>query len=224
MVRVDSRPTEVTRALIAGSLIAIAQLVAGWPASAEDVLEKLKARMIKEKEARRACKVSLCKAFANTSVNESRLTCDVTKTWLAGEIQQKYLGDRLSWPWGHAHCSAGIAIDQGQVAAVMTQPKGTLKLKKHDISCTLDNKDPSAGVAYTVKLSIQPTVEFEKGRAVKLSMGWANIEAPTLAQGAIWSATKLDQAFGVMSSGIKKEINTFIYEKCAEEGIKIRTQ
>jgi hypothetical protein len=212
------------RSLVAIALVAIAYAAAGGSAAAEDVPAALKERMDREKEARRACKVTLCNAFATPSSDGSEITCDVTKTWLAADIQKRFLGDRLSWPWGHAQCKAGIAIDRNQIATVMTHDTGTLKLKKHDIACTLDHKDPTKGVAYTVKLSIEPTVQFEKGKAVKLSMGWADIEAPALAKGAIWSATKLDQAFSVMSSGIRKEINEFIYSKCAEEGIKIEAK
>lgn len=205
--------------------VAVASIVGfSVPASAQDVPPALKERMEKEKAARRTCKLAICKAFAAPGSDSAGISCDVTKTWLAAEIQKRYLGDRLGWPWGHAQCKAAIAIDPGQIGSVMTHETGTLQLKKHDIACTLENKDATKGVAFTVKLSIAPIVHFEKGKAVKLSMGWADIEAPTLAKGAIWSATKLDQAFSVMSSRIRKEINEFIYTKCAEEGVKVEAK
>ena len=212
------------RALVGGLVLALTVGLAPTVIMAQDIPEALKQLMAKEKEARRACKITICKAFAAPKADGGPIACNVTKTWVATEIQKRFLGNRLSWPWGHAQCVANIEIDSAQVAAVMQTSGATLKLKKHDISCTLHKKDASKGVAYTVKLSIQPEVAFDKGKAVEVKMGWSNIQAPALAKGAIWSATKLDQAFSVMSSGIKKEINDFLYSKCADDGVPITAQ
>ena len=52
-------------------------------------------------------------------------------------------------------------------------------------------------------------------------VGWASIEAPTLAKTAIWSATAAGTNFDVISTGIVKEINTFCFKTCKEAGAEI---
>jgi hypothetical protein len=206
-------------ATLAGTVLA--SVIVTTTVNAQEIPAELKARMTKEKEDRRTCKISICKAFASPITDALPIQCEVTKTWLAADIQKSFLGDRLSWPWGHAQCKAGIQLDSAQIAAAMQPAGATLKLKKHDITCTLDSKEANKEAAYTVKLSIQPEVIFKDGKATQVTMGWSNIEAPTLAKGAIWSATKLDQAFSVMSSGIRKEINDFLYNKCPADGVTV---
>lgn len=190
-------------------------------AESAGVSPELAARIAQEKEDRKACKTEICKAFAQPS-DGAPIACAVTKTWLADEIQAGFLRDKLTWPWGHAQCSADIELDRAAISEAAAQPKATLKLKKHNISCKLDLKDPKEGTAYDLKLSIEPVVNFEGGKAVKVDMGWGSIEAPILAKSAIWSATAVDANFGVISSGVVTAINNFLFEKCKDVGVEIK--
>ncbi len=192
-------------------------------ASAQDasVSPGLSARMAKEKEDHKACKIEICKAFA-APADGPVIACAVTKTWLGSEIQTGFLGDKLTWPWGHAQCSTAIELDRKAIAEAASKPSATIKLKKHDIACQLDHKDPAGGTAYDLKLSIEPTVSFEGGRAVKAEMGWGSIEAPILAKSAIWSATAVDANFSVIANGVVKQINSFLEDKCKEVGVEIK--
>jgi hypothetical protein len=52
-------------------------------------------------------------------------------------------------------------------------------------------------------------------------MGCGLIEAPTLAKTAIWSATAAGTNFDVISMGIVKEINTFVFETCKEADVEL---
>jgi hypothetical protein len=183
------------------------------------VSPELAARMAKEKEDRKACKADICKAFAQPS--DGIIKCAVTKTWLGSEIQAGFLRDKLTWPWGHAQCTSDIDFDRAAITQAASQPSATLKLKKHNITCKLDSKDPKEGTAYDLKLSIEPVVTFEGGKAIKAEMGWGSIEAPILAKSAIWSATAVDANFNVISSGVVTEINSFLFEKCKEVGVVI---
>lgn len=182
---------------------------------------ELAARMAKEKEDRKSCKIEICKAFATPSEGQP-IICSVTKTWLAAEIQTGYLRDKLTWPWGHAQCSAKIELDRKAIKEAALQPSATIKLEKHEVTCKLDSKDPKEGVAYDLKLVIEPTVTFEGGKATKVDMGWGAIEAPILAKSAIWPATAIDANFHVISGGFVNEINNFLGEKCKEAGVEIK--
>ncbi len=184
------------------------------------VTPELTARMAKEKEDRKACKTEICKAFA-TPADGPAIGCTVTKTWLAADIQAGFLGGKLTWPWGHAQCNAQIELDRKVIAEAAQKPSATMKLKKHEITCTLDHKEAKEGTAYDLKLSIEPTVSFDGGKAVKVNMGWGSIEAPVLAKTAIWSATAVDANFAVISNGAVNEINSFLFDKCKEVGVEI---
>ena len=179
--------------------------------------------MAKEKEDRKACKTEICKAFA-APADGPKIGCSVTKTWLDKDIQAGFLGDKLTWPWGHAQCSAPIELDRVAIAEAAQKPSATIKLKKHEITCKLDHKDPKEGTAYDLKLAIEPTVTFEGGKATKVTMGWGTIEAPVLAKSAIWSATAVDATFAVISNGVVKEINSFLFDKCKEIGVEIKAR
>lgn len=213
-----------TSAAYAASAACVAGFLSfGGEALAEDasVSPELTARIAKEKEDRKACKVEICKAFAQPA-DGAPITCTVTKTWLGADIQKGFLGDKLTWPWGHAQCSSAIELDRKAIAGAATKPSASLKLKKHGIACKLDNKDPKAGTAYDLKLSIEPTVTFENGKAVKAEMGWGSIEAPVLAKTAIWSATAVDSTFSVIANGVVRDINAFLTGKCKEVGVEIK--
>ena len=212
------------RFAIAAGVMCVAGLFSlAGQALAEDaaVSPELTSRMVKEKEDRKACKTEICKAFAQPGDGPA-ITCTVTKTWLGSEIQAGFLGDKLTWPWGHAQCSAAIDLDRKAIADAASKPSATIKLKKHSIICKLDHKDPKEGTVYDLKLSIEPTVTFEGGKAVKAEMGWGTIEAPVLAKTAIWSATAIDANFSVIANGVVRDINAFLGVKCKEVGVEVK--
>ncbi len=212
-----------TRVTVAARLACAAGLLLAGAAQAQDasVSPELTARMAKEKEDRKACKIEICKAFA-APADGPVITCAVTKTWLGSEIQAGFLGDKLTWPWGPAQCSAAIDLDRKAIAEAASKPSATMKLKKHDITCKLDHKDPAEGTAYDLKLSIEPIVTFEGGKAIKAEMGWSSIEAPILARTAIWTATTADANFSVIANGVVRQINSFLTDKCKEVGVEIK--
>lgn len=193
---------------------------AGQPAIAQEPSKEILARMEKEKEARKTCKIEICKVFAEKK-GEGTITCDVTKTWLLSEIQQRILRDKVSWPWGHAQCSAKIDIDRADLAKLVTSPEATIKLKRHNLSCVLDRKPPETGEAYAVKLAIAPEVTFKGSKPDKVVVGWSDIDAPALAKGALWTATATDNTFNVLSGSMVSEINDFMFSHCADAGIKV---
>ncbi len=129
------------------AFIAVVAAFIGSASAQVSISPELQARMDKEKADRKACKLQICKAFAEPKPDAGPIQCNMIKTWLAGDIQKRILGDHMSWPWGHAQCVADIDLDGGQIAAVMSKPEAVLELKKHTISCKLDEKDATKGAA-----------------------------------------------------------------------------
>jgi hypothetical protein len=213
-------PLKAVTNLLATSLTVFC-VTAGCATAALAQDAKLDARMTAEKEARKACKTEICKAFAEKKADGAPISCTVTKTWLETEIAQSILGGKVSWPWSHAQCTAKIELDRATIAAIVSGPEATTKLKKHDVTCSLDRKAPETGEAYGVKMSISPEVTAKGGKASKVVMGWGDIDAPLLAKGAIWSATATDNTFNVLSGSVVNEINSFVFAKCKDVGVDI---
>ncbi len=207
------------RSFGSGLAVVVMSVALASGAKAQDA--KLDARIAAEKDARKACKAEICKAFAEKKADGAAIACSVTKTWLETDIQQNILGGKVSWPWGHAQCTTKLELDRAAIAAIVGGAEGTSKLKKHDVACTLDRKAPETGDAYAVKMSIAPEVTYKGGKASKVVMGWGDIDAPLLAKGAIWSATATDNTFNVLSGSVVENINSFIFGSCKEVGVDI---
>ena len=194
------------------------------PAAAAPALDPvLQARLAAEKEARKQCKTDICKAFAAGKAAPGAVTCDAAKTWLDSQIQDQILSGRISWPWGHAKCSAHIDLDREAIAKLLANPEAQIKLKQHTLTCLVDKKGGEGKVedSYVVKFSVAPEITFKDAKAAAVKLNWSDIEAPTLLQGAIWSATALDKTFNVLGGSAVTEINKFIYDRCKEVGVEI---
>lgn len=205
---------------LAADLAAAAEEAAPSPA----LPPELEARLAAEKEARKQCKVDICQAFATRAAEGAPLACDVTKTFLAHDISQKILSGRIGWPWGNAQCTTRIELDRAAIVRLVSEPEATVKLKAHELRCVVErNKGPEAkpSDSYVMKISIAPDVTFKNGRATDVHLNWSNIDAPLLAQGAIWSATTLDSAVNVMGGSAVTQINDFIYTRCKEGGVEV---
>jgi hypothetical protein len=77
-------------------LFAYRTLAAMAVAIEDAALEK---RMAEEKEARRACKVAICKAFAEPG-SGAPVASSFTKTWRRAEILARIVGGSYVWGYG----------------------------------------------------------------------------------------------------------------------------
>jgi hypothetical protein len=195
-----------------------ALLLLGVPAGAQDKLrtdidKALAEQLIKETDARRGCKIAICQAARSKVAQGDNIACKVTKTWPDVDLKSKVLKGAMEWPFGHAQCEASISIDRKLLAAVAAGDKSEAKIGKHDIACQLSTKDGKDKHALT--FSIDPVVTFEKGKAVKASLGWSNVGGTTIAKSAAWSATAVDNTFNVLQGAVIEQINEF-FASCDE--------
>jgi hypothetical protein len=184
---------------------------------------KIQERLASEKEARKQCKTDICKVFAGKEGGSGDIQCDAVKTWLDADISGAILSGNVGWPWGHAQCSAHIDMDRAALAKAVSEPEATIKLKQHTLKCLVDKKGGEGKEAdsYVVKFSVAPEVTFKKGKATAVKLNWSDVSAPTLLQGAVWSATTLDKTFDILGSKAAAQINDFIYGRCKEVGVEI---
>jgi hypothetical protein len=185
-----------------------------------DVPPELAARMAKEKEARHACKVEICSAFAKPG-NGAPITCAVTKTWLQKDITAKVLGGSYVWHYGHMQCSVSINLDRVAIKSAATEPKATASFSEHAFTCVVDDKDPSKGQAFTVSIKVTPVIAFENGQAKSLALAPVKTEGSAMASAAVTSIMAVDKASGFVSRTATAEINAFLFDHCKAEGIEI---
>jgi hypothetical protein len=194
-------------ALATFSAPGIAQDAKGAVASAPETEEEKK-----EREIRKVCAVAVCSTLHKKTPANGQVTCSVQKTWRKEVLVKILSRGKITWPWGYARCTSELKLDRATLIKAMTEPELEVQFDKHDLRCELEGEKEK----YEVKLEVQPKVTFKQGKAVKASLNWGKIEAPTLAKTVLWSATTADNSLGVLQSTIVEDINDFIQTRCME--------
>ena len=182
---------------------------------------ELTARMAKEKEARRACKVEICTAFAKPTPG-APIACEVTKTWAQPEILERIVGGSYVWSYAHVQCTLKLNLDREQMGPALSEPKATLRLPEHALTCNVDDKDPAKGVAFSVKVAMTPVVNFENGEAKSATIEPVKTEGSSVASAAVASLMAVDKVSGMVSKAVVSEVNDFLFSKCKDDGIEIK--
>lgn len=205
---------------VTGTVVASAILSFTSPAFAQKATPEEKAAILAsetpeekaERETRRQCAIAACSTLRNKRPATGDLTCTVRKTWRKETLNKIMNKGKVSWPWGNARCAGELKIDRAVLVQAMSGPEYEAKFDKHELKCEFDlEKDK-----YSVKMQLTPKVTFKDGKAVKATMNWGDIEAPTLAKTALWSLTAADNQIGVLQGTIVEDINEFIGAKCDE--------
>lgn len=166
-----------------------------------------------EREARKSCKVALCRAFRKPGSGAGDIKCSIPKSWRKSQLDKMVSKAKVSWPWGPVRCQADIDVAHDVLAKAMLEAKYDLKLKPHHVSCTVDRETKEEA---KIDIDFAPTVTFEGGKATKAKINWGKLSAPTLLKGAMWTATATDNTFNVLQSTLVDDINDFITKKCDE--------
>lgn len=200
---------------VAAGLPALAQTTTPEaPAPAATLDKDLEALLATEKEARKACKVEICSILRSKKKDGPDVACHVIQTWPKQAMNAIFEKGAVSWPWGHAHCSADVKLKRADLVAAMSEPKYEATFDPHTVTCDIER---GAGEEkYVFKVTLTPKVTFEGGKAVKADLQWGEIDAPMLAKGIIWPATKLDNQIGMFSGQFVEMVNRFVDKKCDE--------
>ncbi len=202
-----------------GVSVGLAIVVLSSSAWAE-VSPELAARLAQEKDARRACKIEICKAFA-APTEGAPITCNVTKTWLKSEIIQRIVGGTYVWGYGHLQCTLNLSLDRAEIAKTMSPGAGKGAFAEHAATCHVDDADPQKGTAFSVKVTLTPVVAFEKGEAKSVVVEPVKTEGSGVAAAAVTSLLAIDKVSGSVSRAAAAEINSFLYDKCQIDGVTL---
>ena len=164
-----------------------------------------------EKEARKACKKTICDIIASRDPVGEDVACDIVKTWREEDIV-KMLGGRINWPWGKAVCQSHLEVKREQLVKAMTEASYDVVLPEKKVQCTLAQK--SEGEPYAVGVSIAPRVTFENGKAKSARINWGEANAPMLAYALIYAGTGFDNSTNVLGPEVAGMVNEFTGKKC----------
>ncbi len=181
------------------------------PAAAPPETEEEK----KEKEGRRKCAADICSTLHNKKPSEGQVSCDIRKTWRKEALTKVLQRGKVSWPWGDTRCASDLKLDRATLIKAMSEPQFEVQLDTYAVRCTIESGGEKAE-KYEVTTELRPKVTFKDGKAVKASLNWGKLEAPTLAKSALWSITAADNTFGLLQSIAVEDINEFITTKCME--------
>ncbi len=163
-----------------------------------------------EKEALKACEQRLCDIVVNKETQGDDLTCPISKTWLAEKIKDGIAKKSMSWAFGDARCSLDLTAKRDSIIGAVTKPEHALELDTHVVKCEVEREKEVTAI----NISLAPKISFKNGKAEKAWLNLKTIEGPAVVRGAIWTAAKLEDTFGVFHSDIIEEINEFVGEKC----------
>jgi hypothetical protein len=165
-----------------------------------------------EREGRRKCAVALCSTLHNGRPAEGQVSCNVRKTWRKETLIKILSRGKVSWPWGDARCGSEIRVDRAMLVKAMQEPQYEAQFEPYTVRCEIDGGKEK----YEVTTELRPKVTFKDGKAVKASLNWGKIGAPTLAKSALWSITAADNIFNFLQSIAVDDMNEFITTKCME--------
>lgn len=189
-----------------GTLMAQDEKKEAAPAIVETEEEKL------EREGRRKCAAAICSTLHNKKPAEGLVSCSLRKTWRKEALSKILSKAKVSWPWGDARCASDISVDRALLIKAMAGPEVEVQFDPYSARCAIDT-DKSK---YEITAEFRPKVTFKDGKAIKASLNWGKIEAPTLANGVLWPLTAADNKVGLLQSTVVEDINEFITTRCME--------
>ncbi len=166
-----------------------------------------------EKEARKACKQTICDIIATRDPTGDDVACDIVKTWREEDIV-KMLGGKIGWPWGKAVCQSRLEVKRKDLALAMSAPDYDMVMLAQKVRCTLAQKE--GGEPYAIEVTLAPAAKFENGKATEASINWGEATAPMFIYPLIYAGTGLDNSANVLGSEVVHMINEFTTKKCAE--------
>jgi hypothetical protein len=166
-----------------------------------------------EREARKACRIDICRAFHAKPAASGPVACNVVKSWRKEQLDKIVGKMKVSWPYGAVVCKSDIKLEAADLSKAMSGAKHDFALSDHQVSCQVMREE---GEPTDIKISFAPSVSFENGKATKAAVNWGKVEAPTMLKGLLWTATAADNTAGLLSGMLVEDINMFTSKKCDE--------
>jgi hypothetical protein len=165
-----------------------------------------------EKDKLKACEKNICQLILTRKAGGDELSCQLSKTWASEKISKGAEEKSISWDFGDARCGLDLTLASATLVDSLTKPEHTLEVPEQTVKCEIERK----GEITPINVSLAPKLTFKNGKAEKAWLNVSRIEAPAVVKGAIWTAAKLEDNFGLFHSDMIEEINDFVHVECAK--------
>lgn len=199
------RPRNFDKAVSTAILATIAAVTAAGSAIALEAIPD-------EKEKLKACEKSICTMILTKDATGDDLTCAISKTWAKDKISKGAKEKSIDWGFGDARCSLGLEVERATIVKSLTEKTHDLVMPEHTVKCEIERGEEVT----PINVALAPKVTFKDGKAHKAWLNIGKIEAPAVVKGAIWTAAKLEDNFGLFHGDIIEEINDFVHKECAK--------
>ncbi len=163
-----------------------------------------------EKANLKKCELSICELIVKKQADGGNISCDLTKTWGAKELEKGASAGKIKWSFGDARCQTKIDIKRAPLLKALADPSYDLKLAPTNVECQVGADKEK------VSFTLAPALKFEKGAVTKASLGIDNIKGAFMKRMVLKSAQLIDKS-SVLNGVIAKEVNKFITKKCPEQ-------
>jgi hypothetical protein len=193
-------------------LLSVAAFAQDRGALRTDLPPALAERLVKERQARAACNKLICGVARSKKAEGDPISCKVVKTWPAQDLTDKILNGKMVWKWGHVQCEIEEKLDRALLVKAMTEPKVEINFGKRHVACKLEQEDGKG--THHISFTVDPTVTFENGKAVKAVYGWSEVTGDPFAKSAFQSVTIVDHAFNILQNSLVHGVNEFFGPEC----------
>jgi hypothetical protein len=154
------------------------------------------------------CATDICSIIASKNPKGPDLSCDVTKTWDAKQVEKGAESKNLGWGLGSVGCHFKVSVKRADMAAALSSPEGKLKLSKQEFACEVGES------RYPIKATAAPELKLNNGSVTAGSLHVEDINGAPLIKGAVWTAAKLERHFGLFEKDLVREANRFMRKEC----------
>jgi hypothetical protein len=154
------------------------------------------------------CATDICSIIVSKNPKGPDLSCDVTKTWDAKQVEKGADSKNIGWGLGSVSCHFKVSVKRADIAAALSSPVGTLKMSKQAVACEIGES------RYPIKATAAPELKFKAGSDTEASLYVEDIDGAPLIQGVVWTTAKLERHFGVFEKDLVREVNRFIQKEC----------
>ena len=203
IARVSSTMVRTGRSLLVTTTAATTLVLLGGAAFALD-------EAASEKDVLKACEKQLCQITVKKEASGADLACSLSKTWSKKIIEDGIAKKKLTWGFGDARCTIDVKARRSSVIDAVSKPEQSFEFDPHTIKCQIERE----GEVTTINVTLAPKINFKGGKAEKAWLNIKEIDAPSVIKGAIWSAAKIEDNFGLFHSEMISEINELIGQKC----------
>lgn len=120
------------------------------------------------------CATDICSIIVSKNPKGPDLSCDVTKTWDAKQVEKGAELKNMGWGLGSVSCHFKVNVKRADIAAALSSPEGKLKMSKQQVACEIGES------RYPIRATAAPELKFRNGSDTEASLHVEDIDGAPL--------------------------------------------